>query len=509
MNKRIRNLIIGGIVLILLVGVLLLLKFLPQNTATEEESSTTSYTSTSVELFTKEQSELSQIQLENDAGSVVLHQEQQGEDEDPLYTVDGLEGIDMNTQPSSLFDSLDSVFANQMVEENPTDLAKYGLDSPRATITVTYTDGSSNVLHIGDTLPTGTGCYGQLNDSSTVYALSSTIAPFADMVLTDFVDTTVIETWEAPEATESNPSPATEPEIRSMSVTGGTLTETLGDIPFTFVMGEYDETLAGYGMSGSTWTITSPVHASLHNDNTSAIREGVQGVTAVDVAAIHPDEATLAEYGFDDPYATVDFNRDGEDFHLTVGNSDGNGSRYVMTDGKDVIFVVTEDDLPWISIDLSKTFSSLIYLPYIDDVSQVDLMLNGETYTFEMELSEPEEPEEGEEPEDPTLGRVIYNNEELNLDNYRKMYQFFLSAPAEEIALDQDLEGCEIIASITYHYHDDPSRTDTIDFYQISDRRVALGLNGDITFTSRMAYITRLQQNLEKLLNGETPDLDY
>ena len=341
-----------------------------------------------------------------------------------------------------------------------------------------------------------------VNDDPNVYALTSSISPYAELVLTDFVDTTIIETWTAPEDSE-----ATAPEIRSMTVVGGALTETIGDTPFSFEMGEYNEDLASYGMSGSTWVITSPVNASLHTENTQELRDAVNGLSASDVAAIHPDEAMLAEYGLDDPYTVVDFNRDGEDFHLDIGASDGSGNRYVMTDGKDVVFVVAESSLPWISIDITKMFSSILYLPFIDDVSQVDLMLNGETYSFEMELAEPEEPEEGEEAEEPSLGRVTYNGQELDLDNYRTMYQFFLLAPAEDLNLD-GATG-ELIASITYHYHDDPDRTDTIEFYQISDRRVALGLNGDISFTSRIAYITRLEENLEKLLNGEEPDLDY
>ena len=502
MNKKIRNLIISGVLLLILVGVLLLLLFLPKDSTEEEESSTYSYTSNSVELFTREPEELTDITIENESGTLALHQEQQGEDEDPLYSVDGLEDVDQNDQASDVFDSLDSLYASQLVEENPSDLTKYGVDDPSATITIQYDDGSKNVLYYGDTLPTGTGCYAMVNDDPNVYALSSSVAPFGELVLTDFVDTTVIETWTAPEDSE-----ATAPEIRSMTVVGGALTDVIGDTPFSFEMGEYNDELASYGMSGSTWQITSPVKADLHYENTETIRNAVSGLSADSVAAIHPDEAMRTEYGFDAPYATVDFNRDGESFHLDIGASDGNGSRYVMTDGKDVVFLVSESNLPWISIDISKMFSSILYLPFIDDVSQVDLMLNGETYVFEMELAEPEEPEEGEEPEEPSLGRVIYEDQELSLDNYRKMYQFFLLAPAEELNLDG--ETGDLIASITYHYHDDPDRTDTIEFYQISDRRVALGYNGDISFTSRMAYITRLEQNLEKLLNGEEPDLDY
>ena len=501
MNKKIRNLIIGVVVLVLLIGALLLLMFLPKNETTEESSETVSIESTSVSLYSQETDTLDSIIIENETGNVTLHREA-----DDVYSVDGLDGIDLNTTPATVFNNLASVSATQLVEENPSDLAKYGLDNPRATITVKNQDGTENVLYMGNTLPTGSGCYGMVNDDTSVYALGSSIAPYADYKVTDFVDLTVISTWVAPEVEEGETAP-TEAEIRSMSITGGSLTEELGDTPFTFVMDEYNEEMESYGMSGSTWLITSPVNASLHSTNSSTIIQAASGLTADSVEAVHPTEEQLTSYGFDDPYATVEFNRDGEDFRLVIGNSDDNGNRYVMADGKDVIFVCTESNLPWISIDLNMMLSSLIYLPYIDDVSQVDLMLNGKTYSFIMELGEPEEPEDGEEAEEPELEKVYYNGELLNIDNYRLMYQYFLSAPAEEINLDG--ETGDLVCSITYHYHNDPDHTDTIDIYQISDRRIALGLNGNIDFTARSAYLTRMEQNIEKLLNGEEPSLDY
>lgn len=505
MNKKIRNLIIGAVVLLLLVGVLLLLLFLPQNDTTEEESSSveSSYVSSSVELFSREVSDLDTITIENESGNVSI--QRTGDSE---YTVEGLEDIAQNDQAASLANSVSSLNATQMVEENPADLAKYGLDAPSATLTVQYTDGTSDVLYYGNTLPTGSGCYGMVNDDPTVYALSSTMAGYAGVAVTDFADLTVIETWVAPtsEDSESSETTKTEPDIRSMSVVGGSLAEKLGDTPFTFEMGEDNPELAEYGMNSSTWIITSPVTASLHTENTTSIREAAYGMSATSVAAVHPDEAVLAEYGLADPYCVVNFNREGEEFTLTIGNSDGNGNRYVMVNGKDEIFVVSESSLPWISIQLDQMLSSLIFLPYIDDVSQVDLVIGEETYTFKTTLGEPEVNEDGEE-EDPTLESVTCNGAQVDLDNYRKMYQYLLSAPAEDINLDGET-GTKI-ASFTYHYFDDPDHTDTIEIFQISERKCSIALNGSNDFTCRMAYYTRLVQNIEALLNGETPDLDY
>ncbi|HIQ58858.1 MAG TPA: DUF4340 domain-containing protein [Candidatus Merdivicinus intestinavium] len=506
MNKKIRNLIIGAVVLVLLVGVLLLLIFLPEQDTTEEESSAaeSSYTSSTVELFSREAEEVESITLENESGSIVINREE--EDDSSVYTVEGLEDVDTNSSASSLASSLNTVSATQLVEENPSDIAKYGLDSPSATITVNYTDGTSNVLYFGDTLPTGSGAYGMVNDDASVYAMSSTLVSYTGSILTDFVDTTVVPTWEAPASEESSGTTKTEPDIRSMSVTGGTLGDVLGDTPFTFVMGETNEEMESYGVSGSTWTITSPVTASLHTENTASIREGAYGLSASSVAAVHPDEAALAEYGLADPYCVVEFDREGEEFTLTIGNSDGGTGRYVIVNGKDVVFVVAESELPWISIDLNQMLSTLIFLPYIDDVSQVDLTIGDETYVFELTLGEPEVNEDGEE-EEPTLESVTCNGEEISLDNFRTMYQYLLSAPAEEVNLD-GATGT-LLASFTYHYHDNPDQTDTIEIFQISERRCSIALNGRNDFTCRMAYYTRLVENMEALLNGEEPVLDY
>ncbi len=504
MNKKIRNLIIGAVVLILLVGVLLLLLFLPQQSSDTEESSTeeVSVVSSSVELFSRETAEIDSITLENASGTVTVEQESES-----TYQVQGLEGIEQNGNASSLMTSLSSLNATQLVEESPSDLAKYGMDEPSATLTVQYSDGSSNVVKIGNTLPTGTGCYGMVNDDPAVYALSSTIENYASYSLTDFASTTVIETWVAPTSEESSDEPAkTEPDIRSMSITGGSLTEQLGDTPFTFVMGEMNEELAGYGLNGSTWIITSPVTASLHTENTATIREATYGLEAASVVAIHPDEAALAEYGLDDPYCVVEFDREGEEFTLTIGNSDGGTGRYVMVNGKDEVFLVDVNSLPWMDIQLNQMLSSLIFLPYIDDVSQIDLTIGDQVYTFETALGEPEVNEDGEE-EDPTLESVTCNGADIDLENYRKMYQYLLSAPAEDINLSGDTGP--LIASFTYHYFDDPDRTDTIEIFQISERKCSIALNGSNDFTCRMAYYTRLVENIEALLNGETPDLDY
>lgn len=165
MNKKIRNLIIGGIVLVLLVGVLLLLKFLPSGeNPGGDSSSETSYTSESVQLFKKDKDDIASLEVENAEGGFTILRQAEG-----VYTIEALEGFDQLTSSySTLVGNFASVSAMRMVEEAPGDLSKYGLSSPKTQVTVTYKDGTKNVLHIGDNLPTGNGRYAMLNDDAPV-----------------------------------------------------------------------------------------------------------------------------------------------------------------------------------------------------------------------------------------------------------------------------------------------------------------------------------------------------
>ena len=167
MNKKIRNLIIGGVVLVLLIGVLLLLKFLPQGGAEEEGSSSSesSYVSTAVQLFSKDKDEIASIQVENETNGYTILRQAEG-----VYTIEDLEGFDQLTDKySSIVSTYANVSATRLVEENPSDLSKYGLKSPSTTVTVTYKDGSKNVIYAGDALPTGDGRYVLVNDDPGPY----------------------------------------------------------------------------------------------------------------------------------------------------------------------------------------------------------------------------------------------------------------------------------------------------------------------------------------------------
>ena len=77
------------------------------------------------------------------------------------------------SQVSSLVDSLTSLELNRQVDPKATDLAQYGLASPKADITFTAKGGVKGRVRLGDQTPTGTDLYAVKDDDSRVFLVST------------------------------------------------------------------------------------------------------------------------------------------------------------------------------------------------------------------------------------------------------------------------------------------------------------------------------------------------
>jgi hypothetical protein len=63
--------------------------------------------------------------------------------------------------------------AEQVVEEKPSDLAPFGLQTPILTVAVTRKDGKTQEVRIGDDVPTGSAAYAQAAGDARLFALAS------------------------------------------------------------------------------------------------------------------------------------------------------------------------------------------------------------------------------------------------------------------------------------------------------------------------------------------------
>lgn len=492
MNKKLRNLIIGGVVLLALVGVLLVLMF-TKKPEDDASSSMPSYVSDVTYLFDLDAAQIAEIEVENEAGGFVI--EQTAEE---LYGISELEGY---TQLTDDYETIWSNFAKlsavYTIEENPSSVSKYGLDQPQYTVTIRMKDGSSSKLMVGNALPTSSGYYVQKDEDPTVYSIATSRVSLLGNAAFDFVDKTIVAAWTAPTDEDGNAT-ASAATISCVSIVGGSV----GEDGFELVSVE-DTT--GLGMA--SYDMIKPISAPL---NTGVAQTAIfdpisNGITADSVAALAPDEEALASYGLDAPYATVSFTRDDVDFSLTVGaettTAAGTKAYYVMLKGREVVYVVTAESLPWISINVDQMITSLALLPYISEVSGIDIEVNGETHRIEAVIEDSEEEDGKADVVSATLDGVAYKD----IKYYRQMYQFILYLPGDAVNREQ-LTG-DLLVRYTYHYRDSSKADDVVEIRKVSDRRCAVLINGDNLFLGRSAYVDALLKNIDRTLNGPQEDV--
>jgi hypothetical protein len=239
--------------------------------------------------------------------------------------------------------------------------------------------------------------------------------------------------------------------------------------------------------------MTSPVRLDLDPTRSSATTDTVYALTAADVAEVFPDDMTLAKYGFETPFGSVDYDIVAGPFHMTFGNeyTDETGKvagRYCMVEGRDVIYNFTTDQLPWATIKPLDITSRIITANYIFDLSGVSI--TGSGYDEQFTLS-------GTSDEDFKVthnGTVVTDNQA-----FKTFYQYILRTPAEELYL----EPTDAEPVLTVHIKGEDI-DDKLEFIKAEDRRTIIRFNGVVSLKCKTTFVDRLIDNIA-LYNAGQP----
>ena len=153
-------------VIVLLSVLLVVILALPEKEGEGPIASTGGYT----ELFTLDTDQVASVQIE------LLNQEPftAVKQEDGTLYISDLDGYEKNaTAYGDLLSTAGSFRSQRLVEENPSDLSKYGLSPAQSIMTITSTDGTQTVFKVGNLVPTQDGYYAQWGDDPNVYIVST------------------------------------------------------------------------------------------------------------------------------------------------------------------------------------------------------------------------------------------------------------------------------------------------------------------------------------------------
>lgn len=206
-------------------------------------------------------------------------------------------------------------------------------------------------------------------------------------------------------------------------------------------------------------------------------------------------ESEAQKYGMQEPEMVMTVEHDGKTDVFTVGAQSEEGMRYLIWSGSDLLYEIAESSLTFLQEDADSLFFAMALLPEIDLVAEVELEVEEQNYRFIIERDA-----QGE------ISGVTESGKQLDEKLFRTFYSFLLEVDVQEIRTEP-AEG-EARLSIVYRYLD--GTEDKLEMIPLDDARNAgIVINGEPSFSGRLAYIEKLKTELEHLQNGEKIDTNW
>jgi hypothetical protein len=370
--------------------------------------------------------------------------------------------------------------SRETVTEQAADLARFGLDAPRAEVRIRPVKGGPVALSVGNTAPDGYGVYVRKEGSPAVYLANVSDTENYLKKAVDFFDLAISPANEG--EPENGGMPAFERIVLGGAVRGGqdvvvyksekeTDAPRVVANPFRISWGAVD---AGLNMDKG-WNALSPLF-SLSADRVAAVA----------------GEQELAQYGLDRPYATAAVSgtlaQGLGGFSLAVSKPNAAGNVYIRREGSELVYEAAASKLPWLELGWFDLMNRMIILPYINSVARVEVGAPPRLVTFTLS---------GEEED----LKVRADGRDLDTSSFRTFYQTLLYASYDEITDENIPPGAKPFLEIRYHYRNG-TPADTIAFYATGSRRVLTSFNHGQPFFALSVYTDRVLADLDSLLAG-------
>ncbi|MDE6087040.1 MAG: DUF4340 domain-containing protein [Oscillospiraceae bacterium] len=407
------------------------------------------------------------------------------EESNAVYTIEGLEDVALDTGLiSTLVNNASELSANSLVSENIPDseLSKYGLNQPAADVIMHYADGTDFAFSVGNPSP--------MDDSATyclinqnLYLVKTSLMANYQKASSSFVSSTILE----------DPGDENRPIVETLRIARENL-------DYDIVL-EYDEETASddtVGGTASQHKMIEPVPVFLNVERSSDIISGMFGLTAVEVAQIHPSESDLIRAGIDHPFCTVTMQcDDGNQYILHFGKSyttkNDTSAYYAYLEGVNLLYGVSESRAVWTSVLPGDIHSANIFNTYVWDIADLDIITDSQELHFSGT---------GTGSDDYT---VTKNGETCDTERFRLLYRFLLNIYGDELFFETDLPAGDPDVEISLRTQDGKEDY-KITFYQTSDLNGIIAVDDIPTYKIRSSCIDTIRHNLEIFDN---PDEEF
>lgn len=499
-SKRTVSLIATSGVAVVLAIVLLLVTLFPHSDAVIDSGSAgKSDVDTSVVLLDKSVEDtvtVTRIDCTNkEGGFTLLYNETE-----KIYQLKGYEDILLSKELTNTVSTFSSLLKAVDQIKNPKELSTYGLDTPSSSATITYKDGTTATVHVGNITPSETGYYVRVEGIDGVYIFESDAVYAYSIMSAAFADTTLIST---PSVKKDDKNGAA--VMKEIRYTGKKYPQPL-HIRRSFHTDMEELTYYSYVISEPYLRGTS--------DAASGLYTNFKSLSAVQALILHPTEDQKSRAGFDDPLSVIQVTMaietpdetdtsETEDAEInkyynesistvTIADKDDDGNYIAMVNGIDAIFLI--DAAAFSSVaerDYANSVNPLLFAKNVSKINRITIKTTD--VDCDLKLEHFPEAEEADDEMKITQGSETYSTEE-----FRELYTLMMSI----MRYDVWTEELPSAPDLTIHlYNSDGSLFLGADFYSVSGSRFAVKTTEGELFTTRSAEVNHFIKQIANYLN--------
>lgn len=506
--KSLKSIIIAGIVLVVLIVASIIVMNIPVASEAEVVEETTTVTKETVYVVNEDYSELTGFTIVpteravSDDTAFTYASEEFDVKITKITDEDGSISYEYEASPdpgefeynSSLFRSMmytvSSITAKTLVEEDASDISKYGLDEPTCTVKTYYGEGKEIDIIVGSPAPVDGDYYCMTSVNNNVYTIGSYVDSLLVRRPIEYRDITLFPAY-ADEEIYSN--------IDWVRITdrNGEEIEIL-----------WDQNLENeYNTEQSMYVLLSPVTGS---GNTTTIQSYVLDVAStLTLGSIVCDitEDQYAEYGFDKPAKLEMTDIAGNSVSLLIGDTCPNTDyTYCMLEGTNTVITANTAAFDWMDINFVQLMLRSIWTYNIEQLESIDINIGDDTY--DIDVTHYIKQNANGNDVDGVQGTL--NGVEIIETNIRRLFVRCLyfrivgNMTAEEL---EEFGDAEAYATITLNLFDDESHT--LELVSITDRKFGLRVDGVMEYYCYKTSLDSLKNSLQYVIDGDELDFNF
>lgn len=418
------------------------------------------------------------------------------------YVIKGYEDLAMSSSVLlTLKTHTETIKAMEKVS-NVTSLSAFGLENPQATAKITYADGSTAQIRIGDMTPSETGFYGQFNDSEDIYIFAADNVGLFRSRASAYVNTLLVAT----------------PTVKSTDKDGIALlrsaTYTGSAHPTPLVLRRSNH-LDSEEFSYFSYIITAP-YLRATNDPTSNALGQFKSLTAAQALILHPTAQQKQKLGFDNPLIKINATMAVEteegtdakdddsaspkiyynatDYTITVGSLNEDGNYIVMIDGIDAIFLVNKEEYSYfMDVTYQTAVNPYLFFKNIQEISRITIRINEEVHEFKLKHYP-----DAERQDDQMV--VTKDDKIFSTSEFRELYGLMLALERDDTV--QISRGTESPLELAL-YDNDNKLYLSAKYYDATGSLCAVETSEGEVFATHWSYASFFMEQVQNYLDGK------